>query len=52
MKGFKFVATLIAEFEKIEQDDETKHSTFYSAAKAETIIYESEIADVFDSSML
>ena len=50
MKGFKFVATLVLEFEKIEQDDETEYSTFYLAVKAETIILESEIYDVFDSS--
>lgn len=52
MKGFKFVATLVLEFEKIEQDDETKYSTFYLAAKTETIIFESEIDDIIDPSIL
>ena len=52
MKGFKFVSTLVLEFEKIEQDDETKYSTFYLVTKAETIILESEIDDAFDPSIL
>ena len=52
MKGFKFVATLVLEFEKIERDDETKYSTFYLAAKAETIILEKEIDDLFDPPIL
>ena len=52
MKGFKFVATLVLELEKIEQDDETKYSAFYLAAKAETIILEIEIDDVFDPSIM
>ena len=52
MKGFKCVATLVLEFEKIERDDETKYGTFYLAAKAETIILESEIDAVFDPSIL
>ena len=52
MKGFKFVATLVLEFEKIRQDDETKYSTFYLVAKAETVILESEIDDVFDPPIL
>ena len=30
--------TLVLEFKKIESDDETKYSTFYSSSKAETII--------------
>ena len=51
MKGFKFVATLFLEFEKIERGDDTKYSTFYLAAKAETIILEIEIDDVFDLSI-
>ena len=37
---------------KIERDDEAKYSTFYLAAKAETIILDSEIDDVFDPSIL
>ena len=30
LRGVKFVTTLVAEFEKIESDDATKHSTLYS----------------------
>ena len=52
VKGFKFVATLVLEFEKVERDDETKYSTYYLATKAKTIILESEIDDVFDPSIL
>ena len=48
LKGFKFVVSLVSEFEKIEHNDETKCSTFYSTSKAETITIESEIDDVFD----
>ena len=36
-------------FEKIESDDKTKYDTFYSHAKAETIIDESDIHDVLKS---
>ena len=36
-------------FEKIETDDRTKYDTFYSHSKAETIINESDIDDVFES---
>ena len=47
MKRFKFVTTLVCEFKKMESDDETKYSTFYSASKAKTIINESDIVSVF-----
>ena len=33
----------------IECDDETKHSSFYSNSKAETIINESDMDGVFES---
>ena len=49
LKGFKFVATLVLEFKKIENYDQKKCSTFYSNSKAETIINESDIDDVFES---
>ena len=49
LKGFKFVMILILEFEKIESHDETKYSTFYSCAKAETVINESDVDAVFES---
>ena len=47
LKDFKFVATL--EFKKIQSDDKTLYSTFYSTSKAETIINESDTDDVFES---
>ena len=34
-------------FKKIESDDKTKYDTFYAHAKAETVINESDIDDVF-----
>ena len=36
-------------FKKIESEDKTKYNTFYSHTKAETIINESDIANVFKS---
>ena len=48
-KGFKFVTTLVLELRKIESDDKTKYDTFYSHSKAEVIISESEVDDVFQS---
>ena len=35
LKGFKFVITLVLEFEEIENDDKTKYDTLYSHLKAE-----------------
>ena len=52
MKGLKFIATLVLEFEKIGKDDETKYSTFYLIWKTETIILENETDDLFDLSIL
>ena len=49
LKSFKFVATLVLAFKKIESKDETKYDKFYSSSKAEIIISESEIDDVFKS---
>ena len=34
---------------KIESDDKTKYDTSYSHSKAETVIHESDISDVFES---
>ena len=45
----KFETILVLEFKKIEGDDETKYSTFYSNSKAETIINESDTNYVFKS---
>ena len=44
MKGFKFVTTLVLEFNKIENDDK-----IYSNSKAETIINENDINDALES---
>ena len=38
---------LVLEFKKVENEDETKYSMFYSNSKAETIINESDIQDIF-----
>ena len=47
LKGFKFVATLVLMPKKIESKDKTKYDNFYSISKAEIIITESGIDDVF-----
>ena len=47
--GFQFVATLVSLFKKIESEDKTKYDNFYSSSKAEIIINESDIDDVFQS---
>ena len=50
LTAFKFVAaTLVLVFKKIESEDKTKSDNFYSSSKAEVIIYESDIDDVFNS---
>ena len=49
LKGFKFVATLFLVFKKIESSDKTKYDHFYLSSKAEIIINESDIDDVFQS---
>ena len=48
-RGLKFVTTLVLEFKKIESDNETKYSIFYSNSKAETIIKKSDVDDVLES---
>ena len=47
LRGSKFVATL--EFKKVQCDDKTLYSVFYSNSKAEAILNESEIDDLFRS---
>ena len=47
LKGFEFVTTLL--FEKIESEDKTNYDNFYSSSKAEIIVNESDIDDVFES---
>ena len=42
------MAALVLGFKKIQSDDKTPYSTFYSNSKAETVINESNIDDVFE----
>ena len=49
LKGFKFVTTLVLVLKKIESEDKTKYDNFHSSSKAEIIINESDIDDVFQS---
>ena len=49
LKGFKVVTTLILVFKKIESKDKTKYDSFYSSSKAEIVINDSEIDNVFQS---
>ena len=49
LKGFKFVTTLVLVFKKIENEDKTKYDNFNSGSKAEIIINENDIDDVFQS---
>ena len=48
LKGFKYVTTLALVFKKIlKSEDERKFDNFYSSSKAEIIINESEIDDMY-----
>ena len=47
LKGFQFVTTLGLAFKKIDSEDKTKYENFNSSSKAEIIIDESDIANVF-----
>ena len=49
LKGLKFVTTLVLVFKKIESEDKTKYDNFYWSLRAEIIINESDIDDVFQS---
>ena len=49
LKHFNFVTTLVLVFKKIESEDKTRYSTFYSSSKAEIIINKSDIDNVFQS---
>ena len=49
LRGFKFVTTLVLVFKKVESEDKTKYGTFYSNSKAEIIVNESDINDMFKS---
>ena len=46
LREFKFVTK---RFKKIESDDKIKYDTFYSNSKAEIIINESDIDDLYQS---
>ena len=48
LKGFKFVTALILQFRK-KNDNKTIYNAFYSNSKAETVVTESDIDDVFKS---
>ena len=43
------MTTLVLVFTKIKSDGKTKYDTFYSHSKAETILNESDIGDIFES---
>ena len=43
------MTTLVVAFKKIESEDKTRHDNFYSSSKAERVINESDIVDVFES---
>ena len=49
LRGFKVVTALALVFKKIESKDKTKYDDFYSSSKAEIIINESDIENVFKS---
>ena len=49
LRGLKFVKTLVLVFKKIEIKDKTKYDNFHLSSKAETIINESDIVNVFQS---
>ena len=40
---------MVIELKKIERDDATQYSTFYSSSETETIVNESDIDDVCES---
>ena len=48
LRRFKF-ATLVLLLKKIKSNNKTKYDTFYSNSKAEIIVNESDIDDVFKS---
>ena len=48
-QGLKFLSTLVLVFKKIETEYKTKYDNFYSNSKAEIIINDSGIDNVFES---
>ena len=49
LKGFKFATILVLVFKKMEREDKTKYENFHSSSKAEIIINENDIHNVFQS---
>ena len=49
LKDIKSMITLVLVFKKIDNEDKTKDDNFYSSSKAEIIISENDIDDVFQS---
>ena len=49
LRDFIFVTTLVLVFKKIESKDKTKYDNFCSSSKAEIIIIENDIENVFKS---
>ena len=47
LRSFRFVTTSVLVFKEIEGKDETKYDNFYSSSKAEIIINEINIENVF-----
>ena len=43
------MTALVLVFKKIENEDKTKFDNFYSSSKAEVIVNERDIDDVFES---
>ena len=48
LRGFKFVTTSVLVFKKIENKDKIEYDNFHSSSKAEVIINESYIENVFN----
>ena len=48
-QGLQFLSTLVLVFKKIESEYKTKYDNFYSNSKAETIINDSDIDNIFES---
>ena len=49
LKGLIFATILVFEFTKIQSDDKSLYSTLHSNSKAETVVNEIDIDDVFES---
>ena len=47
LKGFTLVTTFVLVFQKTGSEHKSKYNNFYSSSKAEIIINESEIDDMY-----